>query len=30
LEWINKKQLTPEVIKERGKANLASLKTMLS
>ncbi len=30
LEWINKKQLTSEVIKERGKANLASLKTMLS
>jgi len=29
LEWINKKQLTPDVIKERGKANLASLKTML-
>ena len=30
LEWINKKQLTPEVIKERGKANLANLKSMLS
>jgi ATP-dependent DNA helicase Rep len=30
LEWINKKQLTPEIIKERGKANLANLKTMLS
>ena len=30
LEWINKKQLTQEVIKERGKANLANLKTMLS
>jgi len=30
LEWINKKQLTPDVIKERGKANLANLKTMLS
>ena len=30
LEWSNKKQLTPEVIKERGKANLANLKTMLS
>ena len=30
LEWINKKQLTPEVIKERGKANLTNLKTMLS
>ncbi|MGJ0489868.1 DNA helicase Rep [Methylobacter sp.] len=30
LEWTNKKQLTPEVIKERGKASLAHLKTMLS
>ncbi len=30
LEWVNKKQLPPEVIKERGKASLASLKTMLS
>ncbi|MCX7099370.1 MAG: DNA helicase Rep [Methylococcales bacterium] len=30
LEWANKKQLSPEVIKERGKANLANLKTMLS
>ena len=30
LEWINKKQLTPEVIRERGKANLANLKSMLS
>jgi ATP-dependent DNA helicase Rep len=30
LEWINKKQLTPEVIKERAKTNLANLKTMLS
>jgi len=30
LEWINKKQLSPEVIKERGKASLANLKTMLS
>jgi len=30
LEWSNKKQLEPEVIKERGKANLASLKSMLS
>ena len=30
LEWINKKQLTPEVIKERGKANLANLKSLLS
>jgi ATP-dependent DNA helicase Rep len=30
LEWVNKKQLSPEVIKERGKVNLANLKTMLS
>ncbi|MDD2723368.1 MAG: DNA helicase Rep [Methylovulum sp.] len=30
LEWVNKKQLPPEVIKERGKASLAGLKTMLS
>ncbi|WP_394752615.1 DNA helicase Rep [Crenothrix sp.] len=30
LEWVNKKKLSPEVIKERGKANLANLKTMLS
>jgi len=30
LEWVNKKQLSPEVIKERGRANLANLKTMLS
>lgn len=30
LEWVNKKQLSPEVIKERGMANLANLKTMLS
>ncbi|MDP3391716.1 MAG: DNA helicase Rep [Methylococcaceae bacterium] len=30
LEWINKKQLAPEVIKERGKASLANLKSMLS
>ena len=30
LEWINKNQLAPEVIKERGKANLANLKSMLS
>lgn len=30
LEWINKKQLSSEVIKERGKANLQNLKTMLS
>ncbi len=30
LEWVNKKQLSAEVIKERGKASLANLKTMLS
>jgi ATP-dependent DNA helicase Rep len=30
LEWANKKQLDPQVMKERGKANLANLKTMLS
>ncbi|MGZ8928749.1 MAG: 3'-5' exonuclease, partial [Methylobacter sp.] len=30
LEWVNKKQLDPEVKKERGKASLASLRTMLS
>ena len=30
LEWNNKKQLEPEVIKQRGKANLANLKSMLS
>ncbi len=30
LEWINKKQLTQEVIKERGKANLAQLKSLLT
>lgn len=30
LEWVNKKQLAPEVIKERGKASLANLKSMLS
>ncbi len=30
LEWSNKKQLEPEVIKARGKANLANLKSMLS
>jgi ATP-dependent DNA helicase Rep len=30
LEWTNKKQLEPEVIKARGKANLANLKSMLS
>ena len=30
LEWVNKKQLEPEVTKQRGKANIAHLKTMLS
>ncbi|MCK4842588.1 MAG: DNA helicase Rep [Methylococcales bacterium] len=30
LEWSNKQQLSPEVIKQRGKANLANLKSMLS
>lgn len=30
LEWVNKKQLPPEVVKERGKASLAQLKTLLS
>lgn len=30
LEWPNKKQLDPEVVKERGKASLAHLKSMLS
>jgi ATP-dependent DNA helicase Rep len=30
LEWVNKKQLSSELIKERGLANLAQLKTMLS
>ena len=30
LEWQNKKQLDPEIVKERGKASLAHLKTMLS
>ena len=30
LEWVNKKQLSADVVKERGKANLANLKTMLS
>ena len=30
LEWSNKKQLDPEVVKERGKANLSHLKSMLS
>ncbi len=29
LEWQNKKQLAPELLKERGKANLAGLKNML-
>ncbi len=29
LEWVNKKQLPPEVVKERGKASLAQLKTLL-
>lgn len=30
LEWVNKKQLAPEEAKQRGKANLAQLKEMLS
>ena len=30
LEWVNKKQLSADVVKERGKANFANLKTMLS
>ncbi len=30
LEWSNKKQLDPEMIKQRGKASLAHLKNMLS
>ena len=30
LEWSNKKQLDPEVIKQRGKANLSHLKNMLN
>ncbi|MGZ5049924.1 MAG: DNA helicase Rep [Methylobacter sp.] len=30
LEWVNKKQLSPGIAKERGKASLAHLKTMLS
>ena len=30
LEWQNKKQLDPDIVKERGKASLAHLKTMLS
>lgn len=30
LEWANKKQLSADVIKERGKTNLQNLKTMLS
>ena len=29
LEWSNKKQLAPEEVKQRGKANLANLKAML-
>jgi ATP-dependent DNA helicase Rep len=29
LEWPNKKQLPPEEIKQRGKASLAALKSML-
>jgi ATP-dependent DNA helicase Rep len=29
LEWLNKKQLPPEEIKQRGKASLAQLKAML-
>ncbi|OAI26786.1 MULTISPECIES: DNA helicase Rep [Methylomonas] len=29
LEWANKKQLAPEEVKQRGKANLANLKAML-
>ncbi|MDD4914497.1 MAG: DNA helicase Rep [Methylococcales bacterium] len=29
LEWINRKQLPPEEIKQRGKASLAQLKAML-
>ncbi|MDD5277579.1 MAG: DNA helicase Rep [Methylovulum sp.] len=28
LEWINKKQLPPEVIKERGRSNIAMIKAM--
>jgi len=30
LEWANKKQLAPEEIKQRGKASLAQLKSMLA
>lgn len=30
LEWVSKKKLAPEEQKQRGKANLAHLKTMLS
>ncbi len=30
LEWQNKKQLDPDIVKERGKASLVHLKTMLS
>lgn len=30
LEWLNKKQLPAEEIKQRGKANLAQLKSMLT
>jgi len=30
LEWTNKKQLAPEEAKQRGKANLAQLKSLLS
>ena len=30
LEWANKKQLKPEEIKQRGKASLAQLKSMLA
>ncbi|MGR8930659.1 MAG: DNA helicase Rep [Gammaproteobacteria bacterium] len=30
LEWANKKRLAPEEIKERGKASLAQLKSMLA
>ena len=30
LEWLNKKQLSPEVAKERSKANIKNLKAMLS
>ena len=29
LEWVNKKQLSADVVKERGKANLQNLKTMV-